>query len=300
MAEEIQTAPWAQEITGHWHSGRIDRCHERLLQHLDIKLHVGAKDAASVSASTKDRPGNGISVASSSSSSSVSQSENNGVELASQTSHDALSSLMLEQDYATMHNVLMTHFLANGDSLRWKWSDLTQMRMSVPVETLVASSHRNAPISVALSSTNNKTSALCQLAHFKASPGSKLDPHSYHPDSIEASLAALGPLQPLAWYNLVVLQTARNQYRLALKTCDALLDHLFPALVEASHPLTIKLGLLFLYLTIKLNYSAHPKHPNVLADLEKVITSRLQTTQGQGSSCCCCCLSSSFQLGNSP
>jgi hypothetical protein len=189
---------------------------------------------------------------------------------------------MLEQDYASLHNVLLAHFLSTGESLAWKWADLVQLRMSTPIDALVGSTHRGVSESSTTAPSNRKPSALSQLAHFKPSNGSKLDPHGYPRDSIEASLAALGPVHPLSWYNLVILQTTRNQNRLALKTCDDILDALFPALVELNHILAIKIGIIFLYIVIKLNYSNHPKHTLVLTDVEKVIIHRLAATKGPG------------------
>lgn len=191
--------------------------------------------------------------------------------------------MLMEHDYAALHNAVLAHFLAKGEPLPlFKVQELVQWRLSASVETLWPILQRFAYGISTTAPPQPKPSSLGALLHLRPQSGSKLDPHSYTRDSIEASLAAIGPLQPLAWYNLAVLHTARGQYRVALKTCDELLDLIFPALLELHHPLAIKLGLLFIYLIVKLNFPSHPRQANILTDMEKVISHRLSHTSGSG------------------
>ena len=191
----------------------------------------------------------------------------------------------MEQDFAALHNAVLAHFLSTGETLPiFKWQDLVQWRMSSTVEALWPILQRFAYGHSSTAPAQPKPSALGTLLHLKPPTASKLDPNTYPRESIDASLAALGPLQPLAWYNLAVLHTARNHYRTALKICDELLELLFPPLCELHHALAVKLGLLFLFLTVKLSFSTHPKLSTVLADMEKVISHRLSHTLGVGTS----------------
>jgi len=284
MGEEYQTAAWALEATSHWFSGRVSRCHELLLDHLNIHLpFVGAIGVAAAGAA-KDKSGRSSSPSSHGLPSDGSLSSSSASDSFEKSVHESLSRLLVEQDFATLHNVVMTHFLSRGESLPFKWPDLVQLRMSGTVEVFLSLPQRYSSSHASGSSTQPKASAISQLPCFKPSPHSKLDPHSYTHESIDASLAALGPVLPLAWYNLAVLQTVRNHHRTALKTCDEILDVLFPPLVELNHPLCIKIGLLYLFLIIKLNYSTHPKHNSVMTDMEKVLSHRISATTGSGTS----------------
>lgn len=190
---------------------------------------------------------------------------------------------LMEQDYAALHNAVLSHFLSTGETLPiFKWQELVQWRLSSSIDTLWPILQRFAYGHSTTAPAQPKPTALGTLLHFKPPPGSKLDPHTYPRDSIDASFAALGPLQPIAWYNLVVLHTARNHYRTALKICDEILELVFPPLSELHHALTIKIGLLFLFLTVKLNFSAHPKLTTVITDMEKVLAFRITHTLGAG------------------
>jgi hypothetical protein len=281
MGDDFQTAPTAREALVQWFSGRLDRCHELLLQHLNITIPTNLETTSAVATNPKERQNSGQSATSSQPSSSSSNSNAGSSNPAALNLQSSLSRLVVEQDYASLHNLLLTHYLANGQSIPWVWTELQQMRISSSSEASSSHLHRGGPGS---STNDSKGSPLAALTTWRPQNGQRLDPHSYPVDSIDACLAALGPVQPLAWYNLVVLQAARGHHRTALRVCDEVLEVLFSPLVELNHPLVIKLGLVFLYLIVKLNYASHPKHAQVLADVEKVLSFKLTNSNGPGTS----------------
>lgn len=275
MSEDYQTAPWARDLASHWFAGRLEHCHAYFLQNLSGLAPVHSLIPPTTSTTANESAQSSIKAGDTSHTVSTPSDALVGNDSGVQQN---LSRLIADQDFATLHNALITHFLCTGTSLlSQKWPDILSMRTSCTIESLSSGLLKSALGTHAMTPASAKPSLLAQLLHFRPPAGSKLDPHHYPRHSIDASLAALGPVNPIAWYNLVIMQTVRGHTRTALQTCDELLDHLFPGLVELNHPLAIKIGLLFLYLIVKLNYATHPKLNTLLTDVEKVVTHRLSS-----------------------
>lgn len=181
-----------------------------------------------------------------------------------------------EQDYATLHNTLMVHYLSTG-RLPWKCPDFATRRPST-------SSSQSASHSVLQGTSNSLQkppfTLTSEAIQRTTQPTSRLNITRYSATSVEASLVALGAHYPLAWYNLIVLYVSRGHYRTALRTLDEILDLVWQPLVSTSDALVVKFGFLFLYILIKLNYSSHPRYNGLVVDLEKVLSHRAAASRG--------------------